>query len=252
MTTTHVPSGLPSLAAGAHDQGDGQACVMEYVALLAGEDWSDRPDCTHPLLAHEARTVNDELADRDRPLLVPLVGRLFGTTDPSPVVTARLRLRQARSAALLLEPTARVRVEPFLTRAQQAVAGGDPADRGDRAAAWESVRPLAATVLGAEELDRHARVHRRTVRMGAVTLGASDAGVDDDASLDSWPLAALVAAHAIAAAGECRADCGETSSHARLRVRELTALLDEYDAATGRPLRRLTPDEVEVLAEMVG
>ena len=79
-----TPDALPSLAAGAHDADAGQACVMEYVSLLAGEEWSDRPDCTHPLLAHEARTVNDELADRDRHLLVPLVGRLFGATQDHP------------------------------------------------------------------------------------------------------------------------------------------------------------------------
>lgn len=244
MSSSFVPSGLPSLAAGAHDPGDGQACVMEYVALLAGEDWSDRPDCTHPLLAHEARTVNDELEDRDRPLLVPLVGRLFGTTDASPVVTARLRLRQARSATLLLEPSARVRVEPFLTRAEQAVVDGEP----DGVAAWEEVRPLVAGVLGADGLGRHGRVHRRTVRLCAVALGVGGR----DLGLEAWPLAALAAAHAVAASGECRADCGDTPSHARLRVRELAALLDEYDTVTGRPTRRLTPDEFDALADLVG
>lgn len=245
MSASSLPSGLPSLAAGAHDPGDGEACVMEYVALLAGEDWSDRPDCTHPLLAHEARTVNDELDDRDRPLLVPLVGRLFGTTDPSPVVTARLRLRQARSAVLLLEPTARVRVAPVLSRAEEAVEHGD-AD--SQAAAWERVRPLAGALLASDHLDRHARVHRRSVRMAAVALTAGDVSV----GIEAWPLAALVAAHAVAASGECRADCGDTSLHARLRVRELAALLDEYDAATGRRARRLSHQEFAALADLVG
>ncbi|GAA1897560.1 hypothetical protein [Lapillicoccus jejuensis] len=245
MSTSPVPSGLPSLAAGAHDPGDGQACVMEYVSLLGGEDWSDRPDCTHPLLAHEARTVNDELDDRDRPLLVPLVGRLFGTTDPSPAVTARLRLRQARSATLLLEPSSRPRVTPLLERAERALADGHEEGREE---ALAFVRPLAGSLLGAEGLGRHDRVHRRTVRMSLVALS----GDTDAVGLEAWPLAALAAAHAVAASGECRADCGDTASHARLRVRELAALLDEYDAATGRPTRRLTPDEFAALAELVG
>src|SRR5690606_21964817 len=57
------------------------ACVMEYVSLLAGEDFSDSPECTHPLLASAARVVNDYLPDNERHLLVPLIGRLFGTAD---------------------------------------------------------------------------------------------------------------------------------------------------------------------------
>ncbi|MDQ2758707.1 MAG: hypothetical protein M3Y71_19475, partial [Actinomycetota bacterium] len=105
---------------------------MEYVSLLAGEEWSDRPDCTHPLLAHEARTVNDELTDRDRHLLVPLVGRLFGTTLDTPELTARLRLRQARCVQRLLEPGSRTRVQPLLARADELVAVGLRTD--DRAA----------------------------------------------------------------------------------------------------------------------
>ena len=54
MTT---PDFLPTLSSGSHDAEQGEACVMEYVSMLAGEEWSDRPECTHPLLAHEARTA---------------------------------------------------------------------------------------------------------------------------------------------------------------------------------------------------
>ncbi|MFI5425708.1 hypothetical protein [Aeromicrobium sp. UC242_57] len=87
-----APDFLPTLSAGSHDAEHGEACVMEYVSLLAGEEWSDRPECTHELLAHEARTVNDLLRDSDRSRLVPLIGRLFGTTDDSPALRARLRI----------------------------------------------------------------------------------------------------------------------------------------------------------------
>ena len=73
--------GLPTLSAGAHEPGDGKACVMEYVALLAGESWTDSPACTHPVLARAAQRVNDGLPDDERHLLVPLIGRLFGTAE---------------------------------------------------------------------------------------------------------------------------------------------------------------------------
>jgi hypothetical protein len=80
MENIKIPDGLPSLAAGNHNPGDGKACVMEYVALLNGEEWTDTPGCTNPLLAAVAQAVNDHISDADRDAaLVPLIGRLFGT-----------------------------------------------------------------------------------------------------------------------------------------------------------------------------
>src|SRR5690606_19211706 len=76
-----IPDFMPVLSAGAHDHPSEGACVMEYVSLLAGEDFSDSPVCTHPVLASAARVVNDYLPDSERYLLVPLIGRLFGTAD---------------------------------------------------------------------------------------------------------------------------------------------------------------------------
>jgi hypothetical protein len=81
MNDMNIPDGLPTLSAGDHGPDEGQACVMEYVALLNGEAWTDNPSCTHPLLAALAQLVNDRCTDEERgPLLVPLIGRLFGTT----------------------------------------------------------------------------------------------------------------------------------------------------------------------------
>ena len=75
-----IPNSLPTLSAGPHEPGSGKACVMEYVSLLAGESWSDTPQCTYHPLARAAQIVNDYLDDSHRNLLVPLIGRLFGTT----------------------------------------------------------------------------------------------------------------------------------------------------------------------------
>lgn len=78
---TQIPDYLPALASGQHDAGSGQACVMEYVSVLAGEEWSDHPKCTDPVLAAAARSVNDWMTDEGRHLIVPLIGRLFGTAE---------------------------------------------------------------------------------------------------------------------------------------------------------------------------
>ena len=74
-----TPDYMPVLSAGAHDSPQEGACVMEYVSLLAGEPWSADPACTHPVLAAMARVVNDELPDKDRHVLIPMINRLFGT-----------------------------------------------------------------------------------------------------------------------------------------------------------------------------
>ena len=90
--TMNIPSGLPTLSAGAHRPNEGKACVMEYIALLAGEAWTDSPSCTHRLLARAAQQVNDRLLDDDRHLLVPLIGRLFGTDVPVDDLVFALRI----------------------------------------------------------------------------------------------------------------------------------------------------------------
>ncbi len=243
------PDFLPSLAAGAHDADDGEACVMEYVSLLAGEEWSDRPECTHPLLAHEARMLNDDLADRDRHLLVPLIGRLFGTTDDSPTLTARLRLRQVTAVLRLLDPTARTRVAAVVDRAEQEARrppqDGDAGTQPPVDQAREIARSFPASETASDD-PAHEAHHLQLARMAFVGL-AGDIG-----AAEAWAFAAQVVAHRVAASGECRADCGDSMSHARMRVHELAELIDEYDASTGREVRRLTTDEVRELSVLVG
>ncbi len=76
-----VPEHLPVLSRGAHNDPADGACLMEYVSLLAGERFSDRPTCTHPLLAQIARLVNDTSPDSVRHELAPLAPGLIGTGD---------------------------------------------------------------------------------------------------------------------------------------------------------------------------
>ena len=235
MTT---PDFLPTLSAGSHDAEHGEACVMEYVSLLAGEEWSDRPDCTHPLLAHEARTTNDLLRDSDRSRLVPLIGRLFGTTDDSPDLRARLRITQARQVIALLEPAARPRALAAVERAESWIGreGTDDDVREAFAAAMEL--PTASGDLDDEHVDFHAGMSRMFPFVLSPELEAAEA----------YALTALVAAHRIAA-GECRADCGNDSARARRMVKDLGGLVDTYDEVTGRVAHQVTPDEVRELAD---
>jgi len=70
-----------SLLSGAHDSPDKGACVMEAAAYVAGEPWSDHPECVCPIIGAFLRSWNDSLPDnatRDR-LLKPLVKKIINT-----------------------------------------------------------------------------------------------------------------------------------------------------------------------------
>ena len=68
-----------TLAAGDHDPDDGEMCVMEAVAFIAGEEWSDRPECASPVIGAFMRSWNDALDDDDRQDLKRYILRLVGS-----------------------------------------------------------------------------------------------------------------------------------------------------------------------------
>jgi hypothetical protein len=78
MATYEIPDGLPILSRGKHRTARKGACFMEMASLLANEPWSDHPRCTHPVLAHLARMVNDHTTDRHRGDLVVLIPAVVG------------------------------------------------------------------------------------------------------------------------------------------------------------------------------
>lgn len=237
----NLPDALPTLSVGAHDSDSGQACVMEYVSVLAGEPWSDRPECTHPVLAHEARSANDLLDDVDRPRLVHLVGRLFGASDDSPTLRTRLRLTQARQVLRLLEPSARAGVDAHLAHAEELLAGPvADHEQVEVERAWDVARTLPTR---SGELDpTHESHHASASRIMAFVLSP------DLGAAEAWALTALVAAHRVAA-GECRADCGDEPARARRMVCDLGELLDVYDDVTGRVPDPVSPADQQVLAD---
>jgi hypothetical protein len=95
-----VPFALPSLDRGSHNPNSGQACIMEYVSVLSGENFTDAPKCTHPVLGHLSRRVFDMMSSNDaRHTMVPYIGRLFGTTPPQdPAERKALAIALAKSA----------------------------------------------------------------------------------------------------------------------------------------------------------
>jgi hypothetical protein len=209
-----IPNALPTLSAGMHRPDQGKACLMEYVSLLAGEEWSDTPACTYRPLAKAAQVVNDSLSDADRHLLVPLIGRLFGTTLP---VDDRLfALRVARTVENL-SPVAKATndvTERFLA--------GDATVEEFRAAAYASVYATGvayAYVYAADAADV----------AYAAAYDASDA-------YDAAVYAADVAAPAAARVGSTAAAAAVAAD--RDLVAWLSSVIDIYDKLSGRTEHR--------------
>jgi len=156
-----------SLRVGSHDP-DSTFCVMEAVAFVAGEEWSDHPACACPVISAFLRSWNDGLptdADRDR-LLKALIPKLVGTKNEKleqrrslmcadwlirKHTPAWLRLagltKQAGSLEALPEITAMAQY-PSLRGPLEAVradanAARDAAWAAARDAAWDAARDAA-------------------------------------------------------------------------------------------------------------
>lgn len=81
---------ITRISGGSHSEGSGY-CVMEAVAYVAGEEWSDHPQCACPVIANFLRLWNDALPDdgtRTR-LLVPLIPRIIGSSSTEEVELRR-------------------------------------------------------------------------------------------------------------------------------------------------------------------
>ncbi len=69
------------LARGSHAPPNGkkEGCLLEWASYLAGEPWSDHPECVSPVIAAFGRRWNDDLNDKDRQMLVSYPPRLLNT-----------------------------------------------------------------------------------------------------------------------------------------------------------------------------
>ncbi len=93
-----VPQLVPTLSAGRHRSARRGACFMEFASFLAGERWSDSPNCTDPVLATLARAVNDTLSDGRRGELITDIPRVIGLRGDELRVGLVVALRAASLA----------------------------------------------------------------------------------------------------------------------------------------------------------
>jgi hypothetical protein len=172
------------LRAGGHRPDSGEACLLEAVSFVAGEPWSDRPQCVSPVLAAYGRELNDILPDAMRQQLVPLVPQLIGTTDDGldearsylaldwlirtylptwmrlvPALTAHAGLIAAHGPVRTLDDAAAIGTLVREAASLSAAAG---------AAAWAAARAAARAAAGAAARDA-ARAAARAALAPTVT-----------------------------------------------------------------------------------
>jgi hypothetical protein len=136
-----LPAAMPVLSRGKHRSPSRGACFMEYTSLLAGEPFSDAPRCVDGVLAAVLRGANDQLANADRPQLVPLIGRAIGLAiEPPPPGSwwrgpATARRRHRKEVARYQREVAQLRHE--VSRRFLAAVGTSPYPLAHVWSGWE-------------------------------------------------------------------------------------------------------------------
>ena len=100
------------LTRGSHRNWAAGSCLLEAVSYMAGEPWSDYPECASPVLAAYGRSLNDMLPDDLRQRLKPFIPGLIGTAgdgqdEARGLVAANWLIRVYTPAWLELAPELR-------------------------------------------------------------------------------------------------------------------------------------------------
>ena len=162
-----------ALQKGAHED-QSAMCVMEAVAFVAGEPWSDHPECACPVICAFMQSWNDGLPDVERDaLLRPLIPRLIGTRSTKEVERRRavmaadwlvrthtpawLRLagltEQADAIASLPEITDFLQCPSLMPTLRAARTDADAAGSAAGSAAWNAAWDAAWAAAGAAARD---------------------------------------------------------------------------------------------------
>lgn len=74
---------------GKHESVKDGYCVMEVVSYVAGEPWSDSPQCACPAISIFSRGLNDCMAANERQRLIPYILRIAGSRGSNDVYRQR-------------------------------------------------------------------------------------------------------------------------------------------------------------------
>jgi hypothetical protein len=254
---------------GAHEENSRRMCVMEAVAYVAGEQWSDSPQCACPVISTFLRAWNDALPDDERtPLLADLIPRLVGTRSTKEIEIRRgtmaadwmirvytpawLRLAKLDAQAAQLESLPEitdfancpslmpvlnaVRSDAAAARAAAGDAAGDAARDAARDAAWAAAGAAARDAAGdaAGDAARDAARDAAWDAARAAARAAAGAAARDAAGAAARDAAGAAArAAAWAAAGAAAGDAAWAAAWDAARAAAWDAARDAAGDAAG-------------------
>ena len=250
MTVNYVRlAEIDHLASGSHQDHDAM-CVMEAVAYVAGEPWSDHPECACPVITEFTTAWNDSLNDADRQRLVPYISRLVGTRSSVAVETRRGRLcsdwlirtftpawlrlaGMVEDAAALegLGDTSRMSAGEISERVTPIVSAAVSAARSAADSAADSAARSAARSAALSAARSAACSAARSAACSAADSAALSAA--DSAARSAARSAALSAAYSAARSAACSASAAALQPVAHRLQTSAFALLDQLiDAGT--------------------
>jgi hypothetical protein len=107
------------LGKGKHSSPDDGACVMELASMLAGEAFTDHPECVCPAIGSFLRAYNDSVDDVRRQDLYEYAARVVGSRRGPDVEQARADRLLAWAAELQPRRLTRLLPAPLRTLASQ-------------------------------------------------------------------------------------------------------------------------------------
>jgi hypothetical protein len=148
-----------TLTSGGHDPDDGAMCTMEAVAFIAGEPWSDHPQCASPVIGVFLRSWNDSSGDVQRQELKRYIPRLVNSRGTDAQESERswmaldwlVRVQTPtwlRLAGLTVQADILTSLEPVDVDNCPSILPALEAVRSDAAAAWVAARDAARDAAG--------------------------------------------------------------------------------------------------------
>jgi hypothetical protein len=135
------------LLAGSHSNPQNGSCVMEVVSYIAGEKYSDHPECACPLITTFAIAVNDRMDDAARQRLLPFVLRIAGSKSTNKIEQQRMYMLAdyaVRVFAPMALESANLLAEAKTLKALPKIVDKETALQGKNAAAYAAAANAAA------------------------------------------------------------------------------------------------------------
>jgi hypothetical protein len=238
MTLTAADLPTLHLAKGAHGTPEEGVCLLEAVALFAGEPFTDEPSCVSLVLRGFGIALNDRWDDEQRQKLKPFIPRMVGTDDGQDQARSYLALDWlvrtftpawldlaglGESAAALrglrhVADMATVKaVGPVVGEARSKAAVAGAAAWAARAAAWaarDAAKDAAWDAAGAAAMDAARDAARDAAWAAWAARDAAWAAAWDAAWAAAWVAAVDAAVAAAWAAGDAAWDAAKDAAWA--------------------------------------